>query len=113
MMNRRKEGSTSLDLPVFLISGGLLIAFVVIALINADFVSGMVDYLFGLSVTYFGVIYQFLMIGTFIIALFLAFSKYGKIKLGKLDKPEMSNFKWISIRSEERRVGKEEIVSGG
>src|SRR5690625_5639707 len=37
------------------------------------------------------------MIGTFIIALFLAFSKYGKIKLGKLDKPEMSNFKWISI----------------
>src|SRR5690625_3497409 len=97
MMNRRKEGSTSLDLPVFLISGGLLIAFVVIALINADFVSGMVDYLFGLSVTYFGVIYQFLMIGTFIIALFLAFSKYGKIKLGKLDKPEMSNFKWISI----------------
>lgn len=97
MVNRSKESRTSLDLPVFIISGGMLIAFVVIALINADFVSEMVDYLFGFSVKYFGVIYQLLMLGTFIIALSLAFSKYGRIKLGKLDKPEMSNFKWISI----------------
>src|SRR5690625_7589884 len=57
----------------------------------------MVDYLFGFSVKYFGSIYQFLMLGTFVIALFLGFSKFGKIRLGKLDKPEIGYFEWISI----------------
>src|SRR5699024_2424594 len=33
----------------------------------------------------------------FFIALFIGFSKFGKIKLGNLDKPEMSTFKWSSI----------------
>src|SRR5690625_1408206 len=87
----------SLDLPVFFISGGALLLFVVIALINADFVSNMVDYLFGLSATYFGMLYQIVLLGTFIIALILALSKYGNIRLGKMDKPEISTFNWISI----------------
>src|SRR5690625_6136057 len=37
------------------------------------------------------------MLGTFVIALFLGFSKFGKIRLGKLDKPEIGYFQWISI----------------
>ncbi|MDY0410496.1 BCCT family transporter [Virgibacillus soli] len=96
-----KEGSkgnkASLDLPSFFISGGVLLLFVITALINADFVADMVDYFFGLSATYFGLIYQIVLLGTFFIALFLGFSKYGKIRLGNIDKPEMSTFKWISI----------------
>src|SRR5699024_9981578 len=64
---------------------------------NADFVSDMVNYLFGLSATYFGMIYQLVLLGTFFIALVLAFSKYGKIRLGNMEKPEISTFKWISI----------------
>lgn len=92
--NRKK---VSLDLPSFFISGGVLLLFVIIALINADFVADTVDYLFGLSATYFGMIYQIVLLGTFFIALALAISKYGKIRLGNIDKPEMSTFKWISI----------------
>lgn len=87
----------SLDLPTFFISGGALLLFVITALINADFVAGTVDYLFELSATYFGVIYQFVLLGTFFIAIVLAVSKYGKIRLGNADKPEISTFKWISI----------------
>lgn len=96
-MKGSKGKKVSLDLPSFFISGGALLLFVVIALINADFVADMVDYLFGLSATYFGLIYQIVLLGTFFIALFLGISKYGKIRLGNIDKPEMSTFKWISI----------------
>src|SRR5699024_7472613 len=77
--------------------GSILLLFVIISLINAEFVTNAVDYLFDLSATYFGVLYQFVLLGTFFIALFIGFSKFGKIKLGNLDKPEMSTFKWISI----------------
>ncbi|MGM8366376.1 BCCT family transporter [Virgibacillus sp. W0181] len=96
-MENSKGTKTSLDLPSLIISGSVLLLFVIAALINAEFVANTVDYLFGLSATYFGALYQFVMLGTFFIALFLGFSKYGKIRLGNIDKPEMSTFKWISI----------------
>ncbi len=85
------------DFPAFIISGSVLLLFVIIAFFNAEFVTNSVNYLFGLSATYFGVLYQFVLLGTFFIALFIGFSKFGKIRLGNLDKPEMSTFKWISI----------------
>src|SRR5699024_12626082 len=50
-----------------------------------------------LSITYFGAYWQVLLLATFIVGLFLAFSKYGKVRLGNIDKPEMSFFKWVSI----------------
>ncbi|MEN1968833.1 BCCT family transporter [Lentibacillus sp. N15] len=95
-MNSSKNKPT-VDKPVLFLSGGVLLAFVILALINQELVTNLVNYLFDFSVTYFGSIYQFLMMGTFLIALVLGFSKFGKIRLGKLEKPEMSNFKWISI----------------
>ena len=41
----------------------------------------------------------YLLIGLliFFISLYMAFSRYGKIKLGDVDKPEFSNFKWGSM----------------
>ncbi len=96
-MKSTSSKKASFDFPSFIISGSVLLLFVVVALINAEFVTNTVDYLFGLSATYFGVLYQFVLLGTFFIALFLGFSKFGKIRLGNLDKPEMSTFKWISI----------------
>lgn len=96
-MKNLKKSQHVIDLPVFLISGGLLLAFAVVALINQEFVANVVNTSFNFSVKYFGSVYQFLMLGTFFIALFLGYSKYGRIRLGKLQKPEFSNFKWISI----------------
>ncbi|WP_066186996.1 BCCT family transporter [Gracilibacillus timonensis] len=86
-----------MDLPSLLVSGGILLFFVIAALINADLVANTVNQLFGISVTYFGILYQLTLLGTFFIALALAITKYGKIRLGNLNKPEMSTFKWISI----------------
>lgn len=92
-MNSRQK----IDWPVMILSGGALIAFVIASLINADAVAGFVNWSFDFSTTYFGAFWQVLMLGTFIIALIIAFTKYGNIRLGKIEKPELSNFKWISI----------------
>lgn len=41
-----------------------------------------------------GLYYALLGVGIFICSLYIAFSKFGKIKLGNIDKPEYSSFKW-------------------
>lgn len=41
-----------------------------------------------------GVYYVLLGVGAVIVSLYMAFSKYGQIKLGNLDKPQYSTFQW-------------------
>ncbi|WP_051287683.1 BCCT family transporter [Alkalicoccus chagannorensis] len=80
-----------------LISGGLLIAFVIASLINVDAVGAFVDWSFGFATTYFGAFWQVLMLLTFLVAMVIAFSKFGHIRLGRTAEPELGTFKWISI----------------
>lgn len=82
---------------VFIVSGGVLILFVIASLIDAEFVAGQVNKYFGLSCKYFGAYWQWLLFLNFVIAMFLAASKYGSVKLGNTDTPEMSTFRWIAI----------------
>lgn len=93
-MNGKK---TKPDWPVLIISGGLLLLFVLASFINLEFVSNIVNVSFAFAVNYFGAFWQILLLGTFFIALGMAFSKYGKIRLGLLDKPEISTSKWIAM----------------
>ena len=54
--------------------------------------------LFNVLIDKFSPMYLMLMLGIFIFSLYLAFSKYGDIKLGKEnDKPEFSNVVWFSM----------------
>lgn len=41
-----------------------------------------------------GSYYVLIGVGALLVSLYMAFSKYGKIKLGNIEKPEYSNFKW-------------------
>ena len=41
-----------------------------------------------------GLYYAVLGVGVFVLSIWLAFSKFGKIKLGALDKPQYGNFAW-------------------
>ena len=97
MKNGQETTSKGIDWAVFGWSGGIVLAFVVAALVNIDFVSGMVNKGFGFSCKYFGAYWQVLLLMTFLISIVLACSKYGNIKLGNIDEPEMSSFRWISI----------------
>ncbi|MFC7060839.1 BCCT family transporter [Halobacillus seohaensis] len=94
-MKEKQNGRV--DWPVFIISGGALVLFVIMALINISWIETFVSTTFGWSATYFGAFWQLLMLATFFVGLWLAFSKYGKIKMGGQDKPELSTYKWLSI----------------
>lgn len=82
---------------IFLLSGGFLAGFVLLSLINIDLISYLVNASQAFSVKYFGALWQIIVLGTFLISLYFGLSKYGNIRLGKLDKPEMSTFKWGAI----------------
>src|SRR5699024_4159718 len=83
--------------PVFIWSGGLLLIFVLFSIISLEKVSNFVSTGFDLSIRYFGAYWQFLMIATFLVGAVLAVSKYGKVRLGDLHKPDMSYFKWTAV----------------
>ncbi|MHC8515451.1 BCCT family transporter [Sporosarcina sp. ITBMC105] len=85
------------DWPVLMISGGLLVAFVVASLLNLDFVTNAVDTSFAFAVKYFGAFWQALLLGVFFVAIGIALSSYGRVRLGKLEKPEIGKFKWLAM----------------
>ncbi|WP_086481686.1 BCCT family transporter [Oceanospirillum sanctuarii] len=85
------------DMPVFLISGGILSLFAIFALYDIEMVSGWVNAGFATSTKYFGAYWQVLLLLTFIIGLALTVGRTGSVVLGGIKRPEMSRFKWISV----------------
>jgi len=85
------------DIPVFLISGGILALFAAFALYDIELVSGWVNTAFASSTKIFGAYWQVLLLLTFIIGLFLAIGRTGAVVLGGIKTPEISTFQWISI----------------
>src|SRR5699024_6940810 len=86
-----------IDWPVFLRSGGILLAFVLFSIIKLEQVGNFVDRGFDLSIHYFGAYGQFLMLATFTVGAVLAVSKYGRVQLSDVTKPEMSYCKWVAV----------------
>lgn len=85
------------DWSVFAMSGGFVVAFVAMAVIDIDTLSTMVNTSFAWSTKLFGAYWQILLLATFFIGLGLAFSRLGKVRLGNFEAPEFTTFKWISI----------------
>lgn len=94
--NSNSDSIKTMDWPVFVISGGVVVIFVIAALINMDAVSNFVNATFGWSVKWFGAFWQVLCLLTVLISIGLAISKYGGVRLGG-DKPDISTFRWISM----------------
>lgn len=82
---------------VFIISAGVLTLFSLWTLFDLETVQKFVKTLTLFGSTYFGPIWQLGLLIYFIVAIGLMISPYGSVRLGKLDKPEMSFFSWLSI----------------
>lgn len=94
-MQENKKVKT--DWTVFAISGGFLILFIILSFINSTMVGDWISKLFGYSADLFGAYWQLLLFGNFVIGIFLAFSRYGKVRLGNLDKPKYSYYRWVAM----------------
>lgn len=100
MTDKTLESSLGLghiNKPLFLVTGGFIALFCVTALIDLEWLSGLVDAGFNWSATWFGLYWQLLLLATFIIGLVLCVMPGGKAKMGEMEAPEFTNFQWGSM----------------
>lgn len=85
------------NVAVTVLSSGLLIAFVVVALLAPEATSSAVTAAFRVCAAWFGPYWQVLLLATFLIAAALGISRYGRVRLGGTDTPEFGHFKWLAM----------------
>lgn len=95
--SQNDSSSKKMDWPVFGISAGFLLLFVIGSLVDIETVTKIVNAAQGFSTRYFGALWQVLLLATFILSIVIAVSRYGNVRVGGLDTPEISTFRWISM----------------
>lgn len=84
-----------IDWVTMLIPFAVVIALMMVFMVFPKISKSVVDTMRGFFGDTIGIYYSVLAIGSVICALYLALTpKYGKIKLGNIDKPAYDNFKW-------------------
>lgn len=96
-MNARKERNrVNVDLPVTLVSLTVVAGFVLCMVLRPETAIAAVNTAFNFAAQVFGVPLMVFTFVTTVLALYLAFGKYGSIKLGDCD-PEFSTFSYIAM----------------
>ncbi|MCY9783145.1 BCCT family transporter [Nocardiopsis sp. EMB25] len=79
------------------VTGAFLAAFVLASLLSPRTVGAVVDTAFTWSARWFGAYWQLLMLATFVVVTVLAFSRYGRVRMGGADAPEFGRFTWVAM----------------
>ncbi|HJG44795.1 BCCT family transporter [Corynebacterium variabile] len=87
-----------LDKMVFGITATLILAFIIWGVTSPDSVASVSSSMFSWAMENTGWLLNIVMITALIVMVYLAFSRFGQIKLGKDDEePEFSRFSWIAM----------------
>ncbi|MDR5868623.1 BCCT family transporter [Halomonas koreensis] len=79
------------------LSIGFILGFLALSLYDIDMVAGGIAAGFAWTAKTLGSYFQLLLLLTFLVAMGLAFSPVASARVGNLDRPELSTFKWLSI----------------
>ena len=85
------------DPIVLVLSIGFIVAFLALSFYDIDLVANSISSGFAWTALVLGSYFQLLLLLTFFIAIGVALTPAAKAKIGNLDAPEMSTFKWLSI----------------
>ncbi|MBR2512889.1 MAG: BCCT family transporter [Halomonas sp.] len=85
------------DPIVLLLSIGFIVAFLALSLYDIELVADSISAGFAWTALVLGSYFQLLLLLTFFIAIGLAATPAASAKIGNLDAPEISTFKWLSI----------------
>jgi hypothetical protein len=85
------------DPVVLILTIGFILLFVGASIFNSEGVASVIGAGFTWTAKYLGSFFQLLLLATFFIALGTAASKAGNAKIGGLEKPEISRFRWLSM----------------
>ncbi|MCX4268737.1 MAG: BCCT family transporter [Lachnospiraceae bacterium] len=94
-MNRKKW--EAIDWGITLVPLGMILLISGALLMIPEQAQRVITFLNHFFVNEFGFFYILLGLGILITAIWLAFSKYGQIKLGAIEKPRYGNFRWGSM----------------
>lgn len=83
--------------PTFQMSSTFFVGFILLTLTNPSLLTEWVNQGFMFATNYFGAFWQVFLLANFLIGLYLAFSRTGNVRLGGIQAPEITTFKWISI----------------
>ena len=94
---RRAMGS-AIDPVVFWVSAGISVLFVLWGVFFTDSLSAVASAVLGFLIDSFGWVFVLATFGFLVFVVFLAFSRYGKIKLGQDDdEPEFRTSSWVAM----------------
>lgn len=97
-MDKNRMGKGNIEWLRFGILAGFLILFAISALVNSEATYAVISGGFNIITNYLGGFIQLMMLIFWLIALFVAISKFGNIRIGGKDaKKEMSSFSWYAI----------------
>jgi choline-glycine betaine transporter len=94
--NRDNGLFKGVDISVFAVSAGFMLAFVGLAIVDMDWLGALVRAGAHWASDVFGAFWQLLLLVSFVVALVLALGRTGQSRLGGSE-PEISNFKWVAI----------------
>lgn len=90
-MNKR------IDMLALLLSSGFLLMFVLFAVFDSKILADMVNRSFAWATQYFGAYWQLLLLANFAVGIGLSWGRTGSVRLGKMQKPELSTFQWLAL----------------
>ncbi|MDR5861230.1 BCCT family transporter [Halomonas eurihalina] len=85
------------DPLVFALSVGFILAFIALSLYDLDMVAEGIASGFAWTAKTLGTYFQLLLLLTFLVAMGLVFTPAASARVGNLERPELSTFKWLSI----------------
>ncbi|AXS82810.1 MULTISPECIES: BCCT family transporter [Marinobacter] len=93
-----KSGALADSDPVVLaLTIGFILLFVGASIVDSSYVADLIGSGFAWTATYLGSFFQLLLLLTFFIAIGTALSRAGAARIGGLDRPEISRFRWLSM----------------
>ena len=94
----RETGITRFGDPVVMgLSMGFIVLFLGLSLYNIEWTADLIGAGFAWTASTLGSFFQLLLLLTFLIAMGVAISPAASAKVGNLNAPELSTFKWLSI----------------
>lgn len=83
-----------IDWVLTLVPLGIILSLFLILLFFPEFSGDTIEFLRGIFVDKLGFFYILFGLGVFLLSIWLAFSRFGNMKLGDIEKPRFSNFVW-------------------
>tara|TARA_B110000211_G_scaffold183367_2_gene207821 strand:+ start:1567 stop:3144 length:1578 start_codon:yes stop_codon:yes gene_type:complete len=85
------------DPIVLSLTMGFIALFIGLSIYDSSWLTSQIGIGFAWTAKYLGSFFQILLLATFFVAMGVALSRAGEAKIGNLDVPEISTFRWLSM----------------